>query len=324
VEMARRVLVASLLVSAVVGPVCAPLPALAQEEGPIRMFMPYTPGGGADTLGRLVATSVNKRSDRNIVVENKPGANTILATDYVSTQKPDGNTLLYASSSFTINPHLYKVSYEPATSFAPVALLSEIPLVMVTTKDSPFKRVQDVVDKAKAKPGQISYASYGLGSAAHLGGVLFESKAGVKMLHVPYKGSMPALNDLMGHHVDVAIVSLESALAMIKGGELRALGIFNQDRLSSLPEVPTVVETVPGCVAVGWNGILAPKGTDPAIVKKLNYQINQALVSGDLKQYFLNQGLEPRQRTPEEFTQIIKDENAKWGQLVSAAGLKLQ
>ncbi|MFC4273938.1 Bug family tripartite tricarboxylate transporter substrate binding protein [Achromobacter aloeverae] len=318
--MARRVLVAGLLA----GALGTPLTGMAQGDAPIRMIMPYTPGGGADTLGRLVATSMNKRGDRNILVENKPGANTILATDYVSTQKPDGNTLLYASSSFTINPHLYKVNYDPASSFTPIALLSEIPLVMVTTKDSPFQKVQDVVDKAKAKPGQVSFASYGLGSAAHLGGVLFESKASVKMLHVPYKGSMPALNDLMGHHVDVAIVSLESALAMIKGGELRALGIFNQDRLSSLPDVPTMVETVPGCVAVGWNGILAPKGLDPAVVKKLNDQVNQALVSSDLKQYFINQGLEPRQRSPEEFAQAIKDENAKWGQLVKAAGLTLQ
>ncbi|NYT35242.1 tripartite tricarboxylate transporter substrate binding protein [Allopusillimonas soli] len=290
----------------------------------IRMIVPYTPGGGADTLGRLVADKMAEDLGQAIVVENKPGANTMLATDYVAGQKNDGYTLLYASSSFTINPHVYKTQYNPETSFEPVAILSEIPLVMITYKDSPLKSVSDLLAAAKAKPGAISFGSYGAGSAAHLGGALFETLSGVKLLHVPYKGSAPAVNDLLGKHVDIAIVSLTAALPLMKAGELRALGIFDGERLKSLPDVPTVSETVPHCVTVGWNGILAPKGTSSAVIKRVNKAANYALTTPLLVEHFAGQGLEPKPRTPEAFAKIIHDDNERWERVVKEAQIKLQ
>lgn len=291
---------------------------------PIRLVIPYTPGGGADTLGRLVASEMEKNLGVSVIPENKPGANTMIATDYVATQKNNGYTLLYASSSFTINPHVYKTRYNPEETFEPVAILSEIPLIMVTNKDSHITSVADLMDEARRDPGSISYGSYGAGSAAHLAGALFETMTGLKLLHIPYKGSAPAVTDLMGKHVDIAIVSLEAARELVISGELRPLGIFDNDRLSSLPDIPTVSETVPGCVTVGWNGILAPKGTSKEIIDTASSAANAALTSKTLVTHLAKQGLEPNPRSPDEFAKIIHAENEKWAHVVKEANLSLE
>ncbi len=290
----------------------------------VRLVIPYTPGGGADTLGRLVAGQMESTLGVAVVPENKPGANTMVATDYVAHQKNNGYTLLYASSSFTINPHVYKTRYDPEETFEPVAILSEIPLIMVTSKDSPITSVADLMDRARKSPGQISYGSYGAGSAAHLAGALFETMTGLKLLHIPYKGSAPAVNDLMGNHVDIAIVSLEAARELVIAGEVRPLGIFNEERLSSLADIPTVSESVPGCVTVGWNGILAPKGTSQEIIAKLNSSANAALTSPKLVTHLAKQGLEPNPRTPEAFSKIILAEDEKWARVVKEANINLK
>lgn len=290
----------------------------------VRLVVPYTPGGGADTLGRLVADQAQPALKGNIIVENRPGANTMVATNYVANAKNDGYTLLYTSSSFTINPHVYQTQYDPEKDFEPVALLSEIPLIMVTTPDSPIQSVADLQRHAKANPGKVSYSSYGMGSAAHLAGALFESMAGVELLHVPYKGSAPALNDLIGKHVDVALVSLEPAREMIASGMVRPLGIFNKDRLRSMPDIPTVHETIPGCVTVGWNGVVAPKGTDAATVKKLNESFNHALAGERLTAYFAALGLDPNPQGPEALAQMIKSDTDRWSKLVKETNLKVE
>ena len=291
---------------------------------PVRLVIPYTPGGGADTLGRLVAAEMETKLGVSVIPENKPGANTMVATDYVANQKNNGYSVLYASSSFTINPHVYKTRYNPEETFEPVAILSEIPLIMVTNKQSPITSVADLMERARKNPGGISYGSYGAGSAAHLAGALFETMTGLKLLHIPYKGSAPAVNDLMGNHVDIAIVSLEAARELVIAGELRPLGIFDDDRLDSLSDIPTVSETVPGCITVGWNGLLAPKGTSQEIVTTLNSAANQALTSPSLTNHLAKQGLAPHPRSPEEFAKIIHAENEKWARVVKEAKISLQ
>lgn len=290
----------------------------------VRLAIPYTPGGGADTLGRLVADQAASKLGQTIVVENRPGANTMLATNYVANAKNDGYTLLYTSSSFTINPHVYKTQYDPIADFEPVALLSEIPLIMVTTPDSPIQSVADLQKAAKEAPGKISYSSYGLGSAAHLAGALFESMAGVELLHVPYKGSAPALNDLIGKHVDIAVVSLEPARELIASGKIRALGIFNKDRLRSMPDIPTVNETIPGCVTVGWNGIVAPRGTAPEIIETLNDAFNHALLSERLGQYFDGIGLDANPQSAQALADMIVSDTDRWSKLVKETNLKIE
>lgn len=290
----------------------------------VRMIMPYTPGGGADSLGRVLASKLVDKLKQQVVVENKPGANTMIATDFVANQKPDGYTLLYASSSFTINPHLYKTRHDPEKSFTPVALLANIPLVMVTNKTSPLNSVQDVIDHAKEKPGELTYGSYGQGSAAHLAGALFETMAKAKMLHVPYKGSSPALVAVLGNQIDVGIVSLESALSAIRSGQIKPLGVFSEERVKSIDSVPAIAEIVPGCVTVGWNGILAPADTPPEVVETLNHAINETLKTPELTQFFENQGTTGAQYSPEKFAEIIHSENQKWGKLVKDANLKIE
>ncbi|SHI28746.1 Bug family tripartite tricarboxylate transporter substrate binding protein [Pollutimonas bauzanensis] len=298
--------------------------AATYPKEPVRLVIPYTPGGGADTLGRLVAGQMEGKLGVTVIPENKPGANTMVATDYVAHQKNDGYSLLYASSSFTINPHVYQTRYDPEKTFEPIAVLSEIPLIMVTNKDSPITSVADLMERARKSPGAMSYGSYGAGSAAHLAGALFETMGGVKLLHVPYKGSAPALNDLMGKHVDIAIVSLEAALSLVKGGELRPLGVFNGERLNSLPDIPTVSETVADCVTVGWNGILAPKGTSQDVIATVNAAANYALTTPTLVKHLAAQGLAPNPRTPEAFARMIHAENEKWARVVKEANINLR
>lgn len=290
----------------------------------IRMIMPYTPGGGADSLGRLLASKLVDSLKQQVVVENKPGANTMIATDYVSNQKADGYTLLYASSSLTINPHLYKTRHDVEKSFTPVALLADIPLVMVTNKKSSLSSVQDVIEHSKAKPGSLTYGSYGQGSAAHLAGALFENMTDTKMLHIPYKGSSPALVAVLGNQIDIGIVSLESALQPIKNGEIKALGVFSAERVKSINDVAAITEVVPGCTTVGWNGILVPAGTPSAIVTTLNRAINSTLKTPELTRYFENQGTRPAQYNPEKFAEIIYSENQKWGKLVKDTNLRIE
>ncbi|MBK1782474.1 tripartite tricarboxylate transporter substrate binding protein [Advenella sp. WQ 585] len=290
----------------------------------IRMIMPYTPGGGADSLGRLMASKLIDTLKQQVIVENKPGANTMIATDYVANQKPDGYTILYASSSLTINPHIYKVRYDAEKDFAPVALLADIPLVMVTNKNSPYQSIQDVIEQAKVKEKGLTYGSYGQGSAAHLAGAMFQNMTGTEILHIPFKGSSPALVAVMGNHIDIGIVSLESALESIKSGEIKALGVFSKERVNSLQEVPAVTEIVPGCITVGWNAVVAPAGTKPEIVKILNEAINKTLQTPELTAFFTNQGTVPALYSPEKFAEIIRAENKKWGELVKETNLRIE
>lgn len=299
----------------------------AQDAYPrktIRLVVPYPAGGGADGLARMIGSKLSDALGQSVVIDNKPGANTMLASSEVARAPADGYTLLYVASSFTINPSLYKVPYDTVQAFAPVAMVAEVPLIIIRNQKAPYNTLADLLAGAKARPGSINYASYGQGSPAHLGGELLESMAGVEMMHIPYKGSAPALNDLVGGQVEVGFSSIEPALPLIATRKVHPIAVMTRKRIAALPDVPAVAETFPGFEAIGWNGIVAPAGTPAAIVNKLNQAINAAVTSPDVQAKYAKQGVEADPMPPEAFGKMIRDEVAKWGEVVKKAGVKVQ
>ena len=290
---------------------------------PIKLVVPYPPGGGADTLARLVATGMSAKLAQPVVIENKPGGNTAIATEYVANQSPDGYTLLYVASAFTINPSLYKLRYSTIKDFAPIALVALIPFVIETNMQSPIHSVKDLIAEAKKRPGQLSYATYGTGSPVHLAAELFQLMTDTTLLHVPYKGSAPGLTDLMGGQVDLAFGSIEPSLQLMRNQKIRPLAVTTSKRISAAPEIPTVAESgVPGFETIGWNGIVAPANTPKTIVDRLNSVINQVIQEPAMTAKLSAQGVELDIKTPEALTQMIEVEINKWDALVKKVGIK--
>lgn len=321
--MTRRVFLAAAVAA---GLTSLALPATAQQaypQKPIRIVVPYPAGGGADGLARMIGNKMSEKLGQPIVIDNKPGANTILASSEVARSAPDGYTLLYIASAFTINPSLYKVPYDTAKAFAPIGMVAEVPLLIIRNHTVPYNTVPELIAAAKAKPDSIYYASYGQGSPAHLGGELLESMANISMTHVPYKGSAPALTDLLGGQVPVAFSSIEPALQLIATKRVHPIAVMTKKRVAALPNVPTVAETLPGFEAIGWNGLVAPAGTPADIVAKLNAALNEAVKSPDIAEKYAKQGVEADPMTPQQFGQLIVDEIAKWGEVVKKAGVKV-
>ncbi|WP_020201121.1 MULTISPECIES: tripartite tricarboxylate transporter substrate binding protein [Cupriavidus] len=313
-----------------IGAALLALPGAASAQGggyprqPIRLVVPYPPGGGADSLARLVAAKVGENLGQTIIIDNRPGANTSLATEIVARQPADGYTLLYVASSFAINPSLYKLNYSTEKNFTPVAFVARVPLIVLANNAYPVRNVRDMIAAAKAKPGAVTFASYGAGSPAHLAGELFEQMTNTAMLHVPYKGSSPALTDLMAGQVNLAFSSIEPALQLLRAEKVRPIAVTTAKRIQALPDVPTIAESgVTGFEAIGWNGIVAPAGTPRDIVKQLNAAVNTALQSPDLKEKFGTQGVEIDPKTPEAFGAMIRSESAKWAAVVKKADVKL-
>jgi tripartite-type tricarboxylate transporter receptor subunit TctC len=301
-------------------------PAQAYPTKPIKLIVPYTPGGGADTLARLTAEELASELGQSVVVENKPGGNTILATEFVANQPPDGYTLLYAASSFAINPSLYNLTYDTEKAFTPVALLAVVPLFLVANNDVPVNSVKELIALAKAKPGTVSYASYGTGSPAHLAGELFDSMTGTKMLHVPYKGSAPALTDVIAGRVQISFSSMPPAYAFVKAGRLKGIAVTTSKRVSGAKDIPTIGESgVPGFEAVGWNGIVAPTGTPAPLIARLSRAVSEIVNTPAFREKLVAHGYEPPQSmNPDEFRKFIKSEMAKWSTLVRRVNVKAQ
>lgn len=307
---------------------CFAIPAYAQSQlpaypnRPIKLVVPYPPGGGADTLARLVATGMSEKLAQPVVIENKPGGNTAIATEYVANQPADGYTLLYVASAFTINPSLYKLRYSTTKDFAPVALIALIPFVIETNMQSPIHSVKDLIAEAKKRPGQLSYATYGTGSPVHLAAELFQVMTDTKLLHVPYKGSAPGLTDLMGGQVDLAFGSIEPSLQLMRNKKIRPIAVTTTKRIAAAPEIPTVSESgVPGFETIGWNGIVAPVNTPRAIVDRLNEVINRVIQEPAMMAKLAAQGVELEIKTPDGLAQMIETEINKWDALVKKAGV---
>ena len=300
--------------------------ALAAEpfpSKPVKIVVPYTPGGGADILARTLAAALGSKIGQTVIVENRPGGNTIAGTEYVANAPADGHTLLLAAASFSINPSFYKLPYDSIKGFAPVALVALVPLLLVTNPALPVNSVKDLIALAKAKPGQITFASYGSGSPAHLAGELFKSMVGADMLHIPYKGSAPALADIVAGHVSLSFSSMSPAVPLVKSGRLKAIAVSTSKRVAAMKEIPTIAEAgVPGYEVLAWNGIAAPAGTPREVVAKLNKAIVEIVATAEFRDRISAQGFEPESSSPEEFSDLIQRDITKWAKVIKESGAK--
>jgi len=300
--------------------------AQAYPTRPIRLVVPFPAAGTTDILARAAAQKLTEAFGQAVVVDNRPGAGGNIGSDLVAKSAPDGYTLLMGTvGTHAINPSLYsKMPYDHIKDFVPVVLVAGVPNVLVVNPALPVNSVADLIKLAKDKPGTINFASSGSGTSIHLSGELFKTMAGVDMMHVPYKGSSPALTDLIGGQVQIMFDNLPSSLPQIKGGKLRAVAVTSMKRAPALPDVPTINESgLPGFEASSWFGILAPAGTPAPIVARINAEINKWLQSADAREKLLGQGAEAAGGTPEQFAGYIRSETEKWAKVVKASGAKV-
>ena len=303
--------------------------ALAQTypDHPVKWIVPFPPGGAMDSIARTLGECMGKQLNTTFIVENRAGAGGNIGAASVARAKPDGYTILIVANGMAVNPALYTdLNYDPVKDFAPISLLAVVPNVLVTNPArTGATSVQDVIAKAKAQPNHYTYASAGVGTSIHLAGELFLSMAQVDMLHVPYKGSGPAVADLLGGQVDYMFDSITSAKPHIEAGKLRALAVTTSKRSAALPDVPTVAESgLPGYELMPWFAAFAPAGTPPEVIKTLNEHINRALQDKQYRAVVESQGGEVAGGTPEQFGDFIASENARWTQLIQQKQIKVQ
>jgi tripartite-type tricarboxylate transporter receptor subunit TctC len=293
---------------------------------PIRIVVPYPPGGFNDTLGRTLAAKFTESWGQPAIVENKPGANTLIGSDFVAKAAPDGYTLLIVAFPFAVTPSLIRnMPYDTLKDFAPVVLAAQSPNILVVNPELPVKSVGELIALAKAKPDGLSYASTGNGSSNHISMELFKSLAGVKLVHIPYKGSAPAVTDLLGGQVQVMFDNAPNVMPQVKAGRLRALGQSGLTRSAVAADLPTVAEAgVAGYEVMVWFGLVAPSGTPRDVIAKLNAEVLRILAMPDVRERFLAQGVEPMGSTPEQFGEHIRAQMAKWGKVVKDAGVQAE
>jgi tripartite-type tricarboxylate transporter receptor subunit TctC len=291
---------------------------------PIRIIVPQSPGASTDLTARLIGQKLSTVLGQPIVVDNRPGAGSIIGTDLVAKATPDGYTLLVVASSITLNPTLHKnLPFDPIRDLAPITQLSAFPNMLTVHASLPVKTVKDLIALLKAKPGAINYGSSGTATGTHLSAELFKYMTGTDMVHVPYKGGGPAVQALLAGQVQLNFATIVSVLPHVRAGKLRAIAVTTAKRSPGLPEIPTIAESgVPGYDHGPWNGFLAPARTPTAIIARLNQETAQILHQPDVKTVFLNEGAEPVGNKPEEFGAIIKSETAKWAKVIRAAGIK--
>jgi tripartite-type tricarboxylate transporter receptor subunit TctC len=301
-------------------------PAAAEyPDHPVRLIVPFPPGGSNDVVARLVAIQLSEKLGHKVFVDNRGGAGGVLGTEAAAQAAPDGYTLLIISIAHAVNPALYKLNYDPIKSFTPISILATGPNVLAVNPQLPVKNVAELVALAKAKPGEIDYASAGIGSFQHLGGELFKLIAGVNLQHVPYKGGGPAMADVIAGHVKVMFSSLVQTTPFIQSGQLRALGTGGTKRNPVLPDVPTVAEAgVPGYEANNWWGIVAPAGLPKEVADKLYRDIQETLKSPQLTAAFDREGASVVAMSSEEFAKYIENEIVKWGRVVKEGNIKAQ
>jgi tripartite-type tricarboxylate transporter receptor subunit TctC len=298
----------------------------AYPSKPIRLIVPFTSGGGTDTVARIVSNKLAEALKGTIVIDNRPGAGGNIGMDLAAKSAPDGYTIVMATTGIlAINSALYsKLPYNPSKDFAPVSTAAMSPLVVVAPANSPFKSIADVVAAAKARPGEISFGSPGNGSLAHLTGEVFQRAAGVKMMHIPYKGAAQAIADVMGGQINLYLSTVPPAIPHIRSGRLRAIAVTSAGRADDLPAVPTIDESgYKGFDSSTWYGFLAPAGTPAAIIARLNTEINRVLKMPEVRERIRVEGGEVMGGTPEEFAAILRNDLLKWGQAVKDSGAKI-
>lgn len=320
--MAWRIIVAALLVG------FSQQVALAQYPvKPVRVIVPYSPGGAVDSFARVLTQQLSEHWNQSVVVENRPGASTMIGAEQVAKSPADGYTLLLTAELTLVTlPHLYeKIPYDPLRDFAPITALVSATQALVANPSLPVKTVNDVVTLAKAKPGELTYGSFGIGSTGHLNMEVFQAMTGTRFNHIPYSGAGPAMNDVVGGHVSLMFAALSIVKGSVDAGKLRMIGVGSDRRSSEFPDVPTISESgVPGFEAKSWFGLVAPAGTPPEIIKKINEDVTKVISDPAFaRQYLAAQGLVPITGTPEEFAAFIRAETKRWGKVVKDANIQL-
>ena len=307
----------------------AALPATAAAQTyptkPVRLVIPFPPGGSNDVVGRMIAFQLSERIGKQVVVDNQGGAGGIIGTEAVARAAPDGYMLLLISVAHAFGSSMYKLPYDPIGAFAPVSMLGTGPVALCITAKLPVNSLQDLIALAKAKPGELNYATAGVGSFQHLSSALFKLQSGLDIVHIPFKGGGPAMADTIAGNTQITIGSLIQMLPHIKSGRLRVLGVGSAKRVPALPDVPTISEAgVPGYEATNWWGIVAPAGTPAAVIERLHKELLVILASAETKKRFESEGGEAAQMSPEEFGRFIAAETAKWAKVVKEAGIKAE
>src|SRR5467141_2418090 len=292
----------------------------------VRIVVPFAPGGGTDVIARTLAQEMAKDLGATIIIENKPGAGTIIGTQAVATSEPDGYTLLMGTFANAVNPSLNaKLPYDPHRDFAPVALIARSFNIVVVNPKSPFQSIADLIAAAKADPDKLSYGTFGTGTSAHLAGELFKNMARVNLTMVPYKGAAPAITDLIGGQIQVMFTTVASAASLIAGGQLRALAVTSAERSPAFPQLPTVSEAgVPGYAAEAWYGLYAPARTPPDIIERLNKSAAKAVQSEAFKKLGGNEGLVMVAEPPEMLDRYFSVEEERWRKVIQDAGIKVE
>jgi len=287
----------------------------------VTFVVPFAPAGGTDILARLLGQKLEQRFGQSFVVENRPGAGTVIATNYVAKSPPDGYTMMMTVSSLAIDATLYKkLPYDPATDFALLAVVASVPFVLVVSPSLPVRSVDDLIKLSKQRP--LSYGSGGVGAFHHLAGALFANMAGIKLMHVPYHGTAPALNDLVGGYIQLMFSDLGPALPLINAGKVRALAVTTTTRFAALPEVPPLADSVPGFDAAAWQGVIAPAKTPSDVVGKLNLALNAIVATDDVRARLADLGMSPIGKgSPDELAHFLQSEIERWGKVVEAAGI---
>ena len=305
----------------------AALPVQAQyPTKPIRFIVPFPPGGGTDTNSRALTQRIAKSTGWTFVIDNKPGAGGNIGAEQAAKAPPDGHTLVMGqTSNLAINPFLYaKPPFDAVSDFAPIALVSAVPLVIIGSMKSPYRSMGDLIKAAKAKPESVTFASPGNGTVGHLAGEIIARIAGVKLVHVPYKGAGPALSDLIGGQVDLYLSTPQAAVGQIKAGTVAALAVSAPRRIATLPQVPTLAESgLQGAEVTSWYGVLAPAKTPEAILQRLNAEIIKALAAPEVRDSLTGEGGEVLGGTPAAFAAFLQAEQAKWSKVVREAGVKV-
>ena len=293
-------------------------------DRPVRLIVGFPPGGAADILARVSAQQMSERLGQPVVVDNRGGAGGLIATETTARANADGYTLLFSSIPHVINPHLYKkVSYDALKDFAPVVQFVAVPLMMASSNALPVQSVKELIAYANANPGKLNYGSAGNGSSSHLAVELFKSMAGIRMDHIPYKGTGPLITDMMAGQVGLTIASAVPLAPHVRSGKLRGLGVTGPKRSSAFPTIPAIAETVKGYEVINWFGIFAPAGTPKALTTRINAVLNEALRAPELVKMLQAQGADAVGGSAEEFERVVRADYAKWGRVVKESGARV-
>jgi len=318
ITRSRRIFMAAIALAT------ASLAHAAWPERTITIVVPYAPGGAADALARVLAARMGAKLGTSVIVDNRAGASGTIGAASVAKAAADGYTMLYDATPHSINPHLFPKMPYAANALQPISLVSLAPNVLIVKGDSPYRKVEDLIVKAKAQPGKVNYASGGSGTVQRLASELFRQKLNLDMVHVPYKSGGPAITDVMGGQVDFMFGTVAATSQLIDGGKLRALAISAPKRSPRLPNVPTVAETViPGFEVYEWNGVFVPAGTPTDVVAKLQKAVSESLQEDEVRKRFHDVGAEPVGSTPAQFSEYLKKEDGKWGEVVRRGNIKL-